>query len=223
MWRDAGLVAGKDLRIELRSRVVSTQVAPFAVLVLVLFAIALGPDPKPLLQAAPGLFWVSVLFASLVASQRSFAVESSEGARDGLRLWGLDPAGVFLGKVTALCTELLAIGLLLGAGIVLLYGARIHSYGELVVAAVAGIVGLASAGTLYGAMVSGLRVRETLLPLLLLPVVAPVALGGTRAWQGALASTQASSPGPWLQLLIIFAAVYLALGVVIFGPLQEAS
>lgn len=223
MWRDAGLVAAKDLRIELRSRVVATQVAPFGLLVLVLFALALGPDQHTLLGAAPGLFWVSILFAALVASQRSFTVESRDGARDGLRLWGLDPAGVFLGKVAALAAELLAIGVLLGAGIVLLYGARIHSPGDLVVSGLAGIVGLACTGTLYGAMVSGLGVRETLLPLLLLPVVAPVALGGTRAWQAALGTSQSFSAGPWVPLLIVFAAVYLALGVVVFGPLEEAG
>ena len=101
MWRDAVLVAGKDLRIELRSRVVLHQVAPFAVLVLVLFAFALGPDRGPVAQAAPGLFWVAVLFASVLAVQRSFALESADGARDGLRLSGLDPAGVFLGKTAA--------------------------------------------------------------------------------------------------------------------------
>jgi heme exporter protein B len=223
MWRDAVLVAGKDLRIELRSRVVAMQVAPFAVLVLVLFALALGPDNGPLVQAAAGLFWVSLLFASLLAAQRSFALESSDGSHDALRLWGLDPAGVFLGKVAALAVELLALGLLLGVGIVLLYGSRIHGPGALVASGVAGVLGLAAVGTLYGAMVSGLRVRETLLPLLLLPVVAPVALAGTRSWQAALGSSAATTSGPWLGLLLVFAAVYLALGVVIFGPLQEAA
>jgi heme exporter protein B len=222
MWRDAWLVAGKDLRIELRSRVVVMQVAPFAVLVLVLFALALGPDNGPLVESAAGLYWVAMLFAALLAAQRSFALESSDGSHDGLRLWGLDPAGVFLGKVAALCVELLALGVLLGAGIVLFYGSRVHSYGALVSAGVAGVIGLAAVGTLYGAMVSGLRVRETLLPLLLLPVVAPVALAGTRSWQAALGSS-AGTGGPWLGLLVVFAAVYLALGVVIFGPLQEAS
>ena len=91
MWRDTVLVAGKDLRIEARSRVVMHQVVPVAVLVLVLFAFALGPDRAPMVQAAPGLFWVAVLFASVLAVQRSFALEAPDGARDGLRLSGLDP------------------------------------------------------------------------------------------------------------------------------------
>jgi len=223
MWRDGVLVAGKDLRIEARSRVVLNQVVPFSLVVLVLFAFALGPSPTAMANAAPGLFWVSVLFATVLAVQRSVAIESSE-ARDGLRLSGLDPAGVFLGKTLAVAAELAALEVLLGAGVVLFYGARVHSLWDLVAACLAGTLGLAAAGTLYGALAGGLRVRETLLPFLLLPVVAPVLVAGTRAWQSALGSGGAGGAGdPWLRLLCVFAAVYLALGVVIFGPLQEAS
>jgi heme exporter protein B len=92
-----------------------------------------------------------------------------------------------------------------------------------VAAGLAGTAGLAAAGTLYGALAAGLRVRETLLPFLFLPVAAPVLLAGTRAWQAAVGIGAADAGDPWVRLLLVFAAVYLALGVVIFGPLQEAS
>jgi heme exporter protein B len=222
MWRDTVLVAGKDLRIELRSRVVLNQVVPVAVIMLVLFAFALGPDDAPLVQAAPGLFWVAVLFASVLAVQRSVVVESSDGARDGLRLSGLDPAGVFLGKVAAVALQLVALEVVLTAGVVVLYGAHVRSLGALVVSCLAGTAGLAAAGSLYGALAAGMRVRETLLPFLFLPVAAPVLLAGTRAWQVAMGTAAASPGDPWLLLLVVFAVVYLALGVVVFGPLQEA-
>ncbi|HEY5025612.1 MAG TPA: heme exporter protein CcmB [Acidimicrobiales bacterium] len=223
MWRDSVLVAGKDLRIELRSRVVMHQVVPVAVLVLVLFAFALGPDRAPMAHAAPGLFWVAVLFASVLAVQRSFALEAPDGARDGLRLSGLDPAGVFLGKTAAVALQMVVLEVVLTAGVVVLYGSHIRSYGAIVVAGLAGTAGLAAAGTLYGALAAGLRVRETLLPFLFLPVAAPVLLAGTRAWQAALGIDSGGAGDPWTSLLVVFAVVYLALGVVIFGPLQEAS
>ncbi len=222
MWRDALLVVGKDLRIEARSRVVVNQVAPFAVLVLLLFAFALGPDRSPMAHAAPGLFWVAVLFCALLAVQRSFAVESGEGTRDGLRLSGLDPAGIFLGKTAAVTVQLLLLEVLLTVGVVLLFGNGVRSVGALVLTSVLGTAGLAAVGTLYGALSSGLRVRETLLPLLLLPVAAPVLLAGTRAWQAALGIGTSTSGNPWTSVLVVFAAVYLALGCVIYGPLLEA-
>lgn len=222
MWRDALLVAGKDLRIELRSRVALWQVLPFAVLVLVLFGFALGPGPHALRTAAPGLYWLAVLFSTVLATQRSFAIESGDGTRDGLRLSGIDPAGVFLGKAAAVAAQLLAVQVVLGAGVVVLFGVRFEAWWLALVASLVATVGLAAAGVLYGALSAGLRVRETLLPLLVLPIVAPVLIAGSRAWQGALSGAVASG-ADWLKILGPFAAVYLAVGVVLYGPLQEAA
>ncbi|HVF75432.1 MAG TPA: heme exporter protein CcmB [Acidimicrobiales bacterium] len=216
MWRDAVLVAGKDLRIEARSRVTTNQVAPFAVLVLVLFGFALDPDRGTLTRAAAGLFWVAVLFAGLLAVQRSFTLESA----DGLRISGLDPAGIFLGKAAAVAVELLALQVLLAVGVAVLYDARLDGPLLLLATCLAATVGMAAAGTAYGVLAAGLRVRETLLPLLLLPVLAPVLLGATKAWEAAM-GIGIDDGRPWLQLLAVFAVVYTAFGVLAFGPLLE--
>ncbi|HVE47953.1 MAG TPA: heme exporter protein CcmB [Acidimicrobiales bacterium] len=220
MLRDAMLVAGKDLRIETRSRVATNQVAPFALLVLVLFGFALDPDRGTLARAAAGLFWVAVLFSSLLAIQRSYAVEATDGARDGLRLSGLDPAGIFLGKAAAVAVQLAVLEVLLAAGIVILYGTDLAGVPLLLATATAATVGLAAAGTVYGMVAAGLSVRETLLPLLLLPVVAPVLLGATRAWEAAL-GLGVDDGWRWAQLLTVFACVYVALGVIAYGSLLE--
>ncbi|HEX3541774.1 MAG TPA: heme exporter protein CcmB [Acidimicrobiales bacterium] len=222
MWHDAALMAGKDLRIEARSRVASNQVAPFAIIVLVLFGFALDPDRGTLRSAAPGLFWVAVLFCSLLAVQRSFAVEAVDGAADGLRLSGLDPAGIFLGKMAAVILELFALEVLLAIGIAVLYSTPLNGLALLAATAAAATVGLAACGTIYGILAAGLRGRETLLPLLVLPVVAPVLIGATRAWQVALG--QSTDDGwRWVTLLAVFAAVYVTLGVLAFGTLLEEA
>lgn len=222
MLRDAALVAGKDLRIEARSRVTVNQVAPFAVLVLVLFAFALEPDRGLLTRAAAGLFWLAVTFSALLAIQRSFAIESADGARDGLRLSGLDPAGIFLGKAGAIALELLALEALLGAGVVLLYDVELGGAVLLTTTCLAATLGLAGAGTVYGVLAAGVRVRETLLPLLLLPVVAPVVLAATRATEAALGQS-ATDGWSWVRLLGAFAVIYAAVGALAFGPLLEDS
>jgi heme exporter protein B len=222
MWRDALLVAGKDLRIEARSRVALWQVVPFAILVLVLLAFAIGPDAAPLRAAAPGIFWIAVLFSTVLSIQRSVAIESGEGTRDGLRLSGIDPAGIFLGKAAAIGLQLLVLQIVLWAGVTFLFDVRVHVVWLAVTASLVATVGLASAGVLYGALSAGLHVRDTLLPLLVLPVLAPVLLCGTKAWQAALEGS-ASSGTEWLRLLIPFAVIYLVIGIVLYGPLQEAA
>ena len=224
MWRDAVLVATKDLRVEARSRVATNQVLPFALLVLVLFAFALEPDRGLLRTAAAGLFWVAVLLATVLAVSRSAALEAGDGGRDALRLSGLDPAGVFLGKAGAVAVQLVALELVLGLGVVVLYDVEPTGLGTLALTAAVATLGLAAAGTLYGAVAAGLRVRETLLPLLLLPVVAPVLIAATRASEAALGTGVAGiDAGQWLGLLATFAVVYVGVGVVAFGSLLEES
>jgi heme exporter protein B len=222
LFRDAALVAGKDLRIEWRSRVTTNQVAPFALLVLILFAFALDPDRGILVRATSGLYWVAVLFAGLLAIQRAFGIEAVDGNRDALRLSGLAPAGIFVGKVAAIAAELFALEVVLGIGVALLYGTTLRDFPVLVVTCLAATIGVAAAGSLYGVLAAGLRVRDTLLPLLLLPILAPVLIGASRAWEGAL-GTSADNPWSWIALLSIFALIYTSFGLLAFGSLLEEA
>ena len=215
-------MAGKDLRVELRSQVTTQQVAPFAILVLILFGIALDPDRGILGRASAGLFWVAVLLCSLLAIQRAFAIEAADGGRDALRLSGLDPAGIFLGKAGAIFLQLAALEVVLAIGVVIMYGTDLTELPLLVATCLAATAGLASAGTLYGVLAAGLRVRETLLPILLLPVLTPVLIGATKATEAALGGAAADG-WPWCGLLVAFAVLYTGFGTLAFGPLLEET
>ena len=222
MWHDVRLIAGKDLRIEWRSQVAIGQVAPFAILVLVLFGFALDADTVALRTFTGGLYWVTVLFSAVLAIQRSFALESADGNRDALRLSGIEPAAIFFGKATALVVQLVLLEVLLGAGVAVLYGPSVEDFPLLVATAGVATIGVAAAGTLYGVLAAGLRVRETILPILLLPVLAPVLIGATRAFDDAL-GTVAVNGWNWLALLGLTAVVYVAFGALAFGVLLEDS
>ena len=222
LLQEAALVAGKDLRIEARSRVTAQQILPFGLVVLLLFAFALDPHQTVLSSAAPGLFWVTVLFGTLLAVGRAFSIEAENGARDGLRMSGLDSAALFLGKAGAVAVELAALEALLTAGVVILFNVGLSGALPLVLATVTATVGLAATGTLYGVLAAGLRVRETLLPVLLLPVVAPVLLGATRAWEASI-SGHSGNAWPWVTLLGIFAVLFTGIGMLAFGALLEES
>jgi len=222
VFQEAALVAGKDLRIEARARVISQQILPFGLIVLLLFAFALDPDRGVLQRVAPGLFWITVLLASLLGVSRAFSVEAENGARDGLRLSGLDGSSIFLGKAVALAVELLVFEALLTVGVVVLFDVRLASLPALVLGTIAATVGLAAAGTLYGVLAAGIRARETLVPVLLLPIVAPVLLGATRAWEASIDGVPGDA-WPWVALLGIFAVLFVGIGMLAFGPLLEES
>lgn len=224
LWHTARLVAAKDLRIELRSRVVTNQVLPFAAVVMLLFAFALDNDTI-LTRVAPGLIWLATLFSLLVLVQRSFAIETADGALDVIRVAGLGAGGVFLGKTLALAAQLLALELLLLLLAVVLYQVTVPAAGLVLLAVtfVLATAGLASVGTIYGGLASGAKGRETLLPLLMLPVVAPVLIGATRATEAALGigGAAVSEGWPWVGLLGVFGGLFVAGGTLAFGPLID--
>jgi heme exporter protein B len=223
-WGVARLVAGKDLRIERRSRVVTNQVLPFAALTMVMFAFALDAD-SVLERVAPGLVWLATMFSLLILVQRSFAVEADDGALDALRVAGVDPASIFLGKALGLAAQLVVLEVVLLGAAVILYGADVRAEGVvlLVTTSITATCGLAAVGTLYGGLAAGFKGRETLLPLLVLPVVAPVLIGATRAVESALGTAGAavSEGWPWVGLLSVFAVTFVVGGTLAFGPLIE--
>ena len=105
---------------------------PFGLVLLVLFGLALGPNRQVLANVAAGLFWVAVLLATILAVQRSFAIESADDPRDGLRLSGLDPAGVFCGKALAIAVQLVALEIVLAIAGALLFDVRLQGALELI-------------------------------------------------------------------------------------------
>ena len=224
VWAVSRLIAGKDLRIEWRSRVVSNQVVPFAALMMVMFAFALDSDTV-LTRVAPGLVWLAAMFSLLVIVQRTFAVETADGALDALRVAGVRGGGIFLGKALALAAQLAVLELILLGAAVVLYNTQFVGSGValLICTYLTATAGLAFVGTLYGGLASGAKGRETLLPLLMLPVAAPVLIGATRATEAAL-GTQGATPSdgwPWVGLLALFAAIFGVCGVLAFGSLID--
>ena len=167
-----------------------------------------------MVQAAAGLFWVAVLFAAVLAVQRSFALEATDGARDGLRLSGLDPAGIFLGKAAAVAVQLVVLEVLLTAGVVLLYGAHVRSYGA-ARRRLRGRHGRAwprrapsTARWPPGCACARRSCRSSSCPWW--PRCCWPARGRGRRPSGR--ARRRTRADPWLRLLLVFAVVYLALG-----------
>ena len=222
--RIARAVAAKDLRIELRSRVVTNQVLPFSGLVMIMFAFALDNDDV-LQRVAGGLVWLATLFSLFILVQRTFAVETYDGALDSLRVAGVNPQGIFIGKAVALFVQLLVLETMLFIAAIVLYRVNVNGLGLvlLVTCVLCATAGLAFVGTLYGGLTAGARGRETLLPLLLLPVVAPVLICVTRATESAFRSggLTVGEGWPWVAVLAVFAAVFGLGGLLSFSSLIE--
>ena len=219
MIRTALLVCAKDLRIEMRSRVLLWQVLPFGVMALLLCGIALGPARAGNSSAGPGLFYLVTLLVALLMINRSQSVEKTPGTKASVATLGLDPAGVFLGKSLALATELWVTGIILLAGSVLVLHTSLHGAILAFPSVVVTLTALAVAGTLYGALTSGGDGAATLLPVLALPAFAPLLIAGERSFSAAL---NHGGIWRWWLILSVALAVYSAIGILLYGVLEES-
>jgi heme exporter protein B len=221
LGRETAAVAVKDLRIEVRGRYAVAAVLPFAATVLIAFGLSLGPDRTLLQRTAPGLLWLAVLFASVLAFRRSYESEGEDGAMEALLLAPIDKAAVFLGKAAAVIAQLLALEVAIVLLVVGLFGLSLGgSVPTLVAAFVLGTIGLGAVGSLFGVLAESARAREAIFPLLVLPLATPVLIAGVKATALAV-NGRAEQAGGWLGLLLAFDVVIVAAGTLVFDQLLE--
>jgi heme exporter protein B len=196
---DVIALARKDLLLELRSRDTLPAMLLFVVSTLVVFHFALPSDASD--TASTGLLWVALLFTALLGLVRAFVPEREERVLDGLVLAPCDRSAIWLGKGIGVLAFLLAAELVA----VPAYALFFQPVGwELVAAVLLADVGLAAVGTLLAAMASAGRARELLLPLLFLPLVIPIVVGGVGA-------SVTGDPGRYLAFLGLYDAVFAIL------------
>jgi heme exporter protein B len=218
--RPAWVIAAKDLRLEIRGRHALGSLLPFAATLLIAFGFAFGPGRDVLDRVAPGLLWMAVLFASVIAARRAFQLESEDGALEGLLLAPIDKASVFLGKTAAIAVELLGLVACVLVLVIALFDLNVGAPIPLVGAFALGAIGLAAVGGLFGVVAEAARTREAIFPLLVLPLVTPVLIAGVRATDLAT-SGRGAEAWSWLGLLLAFDVVFVGIGILVFGFLME--
>ena len=220
--RIALAVARKDALAELRGRQATVSTLFFAAIVLLLFGFALGPDSARLAAAAPGLLWLAVVFAGVLAVSRLHLLETDDGALEQLALYPVQRRAIYAGKALGGFGVMLVIGAVVLAAVGILFAVDVVSaWLPLLVTIVLGSLGVAAVGTFYAGITVRLRAREVMLPLLMLPVLAPLLLGAVKATSAALAGDPFGELGSWLQLLIAFDVIMLAAGLATYGYLLE--
>jgi heme exporter protein B len=218
--RQATAIAGKDLRIEVRGKHALGTLLPFAATLLIAFGFAFGPGRDVLDRTAPGLLWMAVLFAGVMAARRAYQAEAEDGALEGLLLAPVDKAAVFVGKVAAIALELIALVSAVLLLVVVLFDLSLGSPLALAGAFALGSLGLAAVGGLFGVVAEAARTREAIFPMLVLPLATPVLIAGVRATD--LATTgRAGEALSWLGLLVAFDVVFVSVGILVFGSLME--
>ncbi len=186
--RVALAVARKDLKSEWRTREVVPALAQFVVLALLIGNFGFAIDSRNASSIAPGILWLVVVFAGLVAFGRTFAAEREQASLEAMLLTPASPVAIFAGKALAATAVLMVCEAVLLPALMLFFGTPL-SFG-VVSAVLLATVGMAAVGVLFAAIVARVRARELLLPLLTLPLWIPFIVAGGAAVQSALGVAQ---------------------------------
>jgi len=224
-------IARKDLLQEARSKAVTVATVFFSAVTLGVLAFAFGENPLLMREGAMGALWVALAFAGVISAAQSWQADLEDGALEALLAWPVPRAAVYLGKLLAnwgLMTVLGFVLLPLAGG---LYGADVGGGGEvpaaLVVAVLlatiaAGTLGFALIAVFYAGLTANLRARESLLPVLMFPVVVPILLAAVRASNALVGSGDLDLAWAWLRLLVGFDLVYAVVCLALFRFVVEA-
>ena len=211
----------KDLLLQWRGRSQLVAIFAFGAAALLLFSFAIGPDSEALRQHAAGFLWLGLLLASTLSLAETFEREMEEQALEGLLLLPAGARSLYYGKAIANWAHLVLLGAALVPVMVVLYDAGTLRLFSLLGVIALGTAGLSAPGTLYAAMTAQTRARQTLLPLLLFPLVVPVLLAAVKATSLLILGDPMQQFRPWVTLLAAFAVIHWSLGGLLFGRVVE--
>jgi heme exporter protein B len=218
--RKVAAIVHKDITTELRTKEMFSSMLVFSLMAVFIFSIALDLAASDPLDTTPGLLWVTIAFAGTLGLNRSLAQEQENGCMDGLLLAPMDRSAIFFGKALGNVLFMLVVQMVVVPIFSVLFNVPLLR-GSVLLVVVLGTIGYASVGTLFSTMAVNTRAREVMLPILLLPVSIPIFISAVNATAGLLAGDPVSEVSSWLQLLVAFDAIIIAVSFMTFDFIVE--
>lgn len=215
--RKVSAIIWKDIVAELRTKEMFSAMFVFAVLVIVIFNFAfdLRISGERVRQVAPGALWVAFAFSGVLGLNRAFVMEKDRGCLEGLLLAPVDHTAIYFGKMISTALFMLVVEALMLPVFTAFFGVNLFDL-RLILIIILGTVGFAGVGTILSAMTAQTRAREVLLPILLLPVAAPVLIAAVKATAGILDGLTMAEVALWWQLLLAFDIIFPAVAFMTF-------
>lgn len=220
MMRAVGLLLWKDVVVELRAKELVYATVFFGAIVLLVFCFAFLGGPRPTVDVAAGVLWVSIALAGTVGISRAFEREREGDTLRALLLAPVPRSALYLSKLTAISLLMIIVETVVVLLLGLLFGITLAGIvPQLVAFLLLGTIGFSAVAALFGASLGRARSRDVLLPLLVYPIVVPVLIAGTRGTVALLLGAEPAVAIFWLKFLLVFDAVFVSLGVWVFEPL----
>jgi heme exporter protein B len=216
------VILQKDLVTEWRTKERLSTMVFFVLLVLLVFNFSFELGGYALHEIGPGVLWSSYVFASLLGLNRTFAAERENGCLDALLLSLGDRSALFVAKMLGNLIFLLVVQLLSLPLFALFFNLSVDQHLlPLLVLFLLGSASLSAVGTLFAVMSSNSRLREMLLPLLVLPMSMPALISCVQATGAVFAQRGMGTVVPYIQILAVYVAVFTTLAILLFEYVVE--
>lgn len=215
------VIAGKDLRLEFRTRERIVTMFTFAVLVAIVFGFALDPAVEVRLMAG-SMIWVTILFAGMLGLGRSFSLEREQDALIGILLSPIDRGALYLGKFAANLVLLLGTSVVIYLAYTFFFQIPLmRSLGGLALVTLLACIGFMALGTLFSAVAGGTRLGDMLIPIVLLPLLTPVVIFGASATQRLLNLRPLEEVLGNIRVLAAFDLIFIVVCTMVFASVVE--
>lgn len=215
-------IFAKEIQAELRAKEVFSTMAVFGILAAVIFGLAFDLRVSRTELVVPGMLWVIILFAGVLGLHRSFGAEVDRGTLAGLLLVPVDRSAIYFGKFLANLLFMFLMEILLLPVLLVLFDVSLFQPWILLGLGL-GTVGYTGVGTLFAALTAHSRARETMLPILLLPVVLPVFTAGTALTAGILDGRAIGDLWRWLLILSLYDLLFVVIAYLLFDLIWESG
>jgi len=220
--RQVAALIWKDVVVELRTRERVAAMGGFTILVGVLFNHAIDPTVVEPQAIASGLIWMTIIFGGMLGLGRTFYLEEEDGAFQGILLSPIPRDALYLGKVIANFILLMAVTILVFGVFALFFGLTFGGHPWALGAVVfLGTLGFVAVGTLFSAISARTTMGDTLLPILVFPLLIPVIIYGVTATSSLFQGLPVSEVDGNIRMLGAFALVALAAGAGLFRYVVE--
>lgn len=167
-------ILSRDLLLSYRNRIDSIYPVMFFALIIILFVIGMHLDDNLLRLVGPGVVWLAALLAHILALERLFDSDFTDGSLEQLLLRPQSILIIVSAKVLAHWIVSIMPLILLTPALALILKLSFAQMGVLVLSLLVGTPIVTMMGAIVAALTVGLRNRGLLLPLLTLPLYIPV-------------------------------------------------
>lgn len=221
-WRKVFAITKKDLLAEMRAKETLGTMIAYSVLAVVVFGLAFDLRVPDAQMVAPGVLWVVLLFAGVLGLNRVFGAELEGGGLSSLLLAPVDRSAIYFGKLLAQLVFMLIMEAIILPLILVIFDVNLFNP-WILLAVLLGTIGYLSVGVLFAALTVNTRARESMLPILLLPVMVPIFVAGVGLTANVLDGREFADFGRWIIILGVYDFIFLVIAYIVFDLIWEGA